>query len=127
MRIAVVGSRNFPDMGSVRFVIRHCIPEFTTLVSGGARGVDSIAMYTAQASRPDLKRVVFPADWRKWGKAAGFLRNRIIVEHSDWVIAFWDGKSPGTANTIRLAKEAGKPVKIIYPNGKTHSLEDRGG
>lgn len=113
MKIAVVGSRNFPDMGCVRFTIRHCIPGGATLVSGGAQGVDSVAMETAKLTRPDLKRMVFPADWKRWGKAAGVLRNRTIVEHSDWVIAFWDGKSPGTQHTIRLAKEAGKQVIII--------------
>lgn len=119
MKIAVVGSRNFPDMACVRFTIRHCIPAHATLVSGGAPDVDRVAMEMARLARPDLKRVVFPVfqkDWNKWGKKAAYLRNRVIVEHSDWVIAFWDGKSPGTAITVRLAREAGKKVIIISPN-----------
>jgi hypothetical protein len=47
--------------------------------------------------------------------AAAYERNEKIVKNSQEIVAFWDGSSPGTADTIRLAKKFGKPVKVILP------------
>jgi hypothetical protein len=53
------------------------------------------------------------AEWNKFGKSAGYRRNVTIVEHSDIIVAFWDGKSKGTQHTINIAKEKGKGLIII--------------
>jgi hypothetical protein len=58
--------------------------------------------------------IVFEADWNKHGKRAGFIRNTDIVMESDMIVAFWDGKSRGTADTIAKAKTLKKPTLIIY-------------
>jgi nucleoside 2-deoxyribosyltransferase len=81
------------------------------VVSGGARGVDLEAEGAARAR--GLAVQIFPADWDKYGKRAGFLRNQQIVDAADTVVAFHDGVSRGTLHTIGLAKAAGKPVRII--------------
>jgi hypothetical protein len=60
---------------------------------------------------------VFPADWDKHGKAAGFLRNTTIIENADWVVAFWDGTSRGTSDSIKKAHAAGKPISVFSPTG----------
>ena len=54
-----------------------------------------------------------PADWKRYGKRAGPLRNTEIVRQADMVIAFWDGRSRGTRNTIDKALRAGKSVRIF--------------
>lgn len=57
---------------------------------------------------------MFPADWNKHGKAAGPILNAEMAEVADALIAFWDGKSRGTANMIQLAKDKGLKVAIVY-------------
>jgi hypothetical protein len=56
----------------------------------------------------------FPPDWKKYGKSAGYRRNKEMAEVADALVAFWDGKSKGTANMIDLMRKAGKPLKIVY-------------
>ena len=58
--------------------------------------------------------MIFRPDWDRYGKAAGIIRNKDIVENSNMVIAFWDGKSKGTASSIELAKKMDKNLKIVY-------------
>jgi hypothetical protein len=114
VRIAIVGSRDYPDM---RQVVRHVcsLPEDTVIVSGGARGVDTVAVETAKLI--GLKTCVYPADWDRYGKKAGFVRNHTIVENADRIFAFWDGKSRGTSHTIWLARQEGKTIHVIRPDG----------
>lgn len=111
MKIAIVGSRGFHDPQAVADMVATFPPD-TTVVSGGARGVDTWAAQTARAC--GLAIEVYPADWDAYGKRAGFVRNYDIVKASDRVIAFWDGQSKGTAHTIRIAREMGKEVHIVY-------------
>lgn len=110
MKVAIVGSREYARMDKVCDFVRS-LPAGTTVVSGGARGVDSVAEEIA--IRCGLDVVVFRADWNGLGKRAGFARNKTIVEAADRVVAFWDGVSRGTAHTINLARKVGKPVEVI--------------
>lgn len=109
-RVAIVGSREWKDARRV-FDYVYSLPENTEIVSGGARGVDSYAEYAAKERGLACK--VFYADWNTHGKSAGMRRNAEIVEYADIVTAFWDGVSRGTANTIKRARKAGKPVEVI--------------
>ena len=85
------------------------LPEDIFIISGGATGVDSVAIDWAVTHWCGFKE--YPADWGKFGKAAGYLRNKQMLNEGkpDIVIAFPGGK--GTANMIKLAKNAG--IKII--------------
>lgn len=115
MKVAIVGSRDYPDMEQVvDFVFQ--LPDGTEVVSGGARGVDSWAADTAKSTLLDLEVRVFPADWNRHGKSAGYIRNQQIVDYADCVVAFWDGKSRGTAHTIKLAREADKLKAVFGPD-----------
>ena len=113
MRVAIVGSRNIgceidrcEEVGD----LLDTLPSDTLIVSGGAPEMDRIGVQLAKNRKMPTK--VYPADWDKYGKRAGFLRNQTIVDNCDVVHAWWDGKSRGTANTIELARKAGKPVVI---------------
>lgn len=86
----------------------------TTLVSGGAIGVDLIAETVARNTK--TKCLIFKPQWDKLGKRAGFERNKRIVEAAEVVVAFWDGESKGTQHTINLALAAGKPTYILVWN-----------
>jgi hypothetical protein len=76
------------------------------VVSGGARGVDSWAVDFARARGLHFEE--YPADWDRYGKSAGYHRNRDLVDKADFVVAFWDGVSRGTFHTIQLALQAEK-------------------
>lgn len=114
-RIAVVGSREFPDEKLVREYVAGLEPNEVTIISGGARGVDSWAEDEAESW--GIPTDIYPADWEAHGKSAGFRRNRTMVNEADVVVAFWDGESNGTRHSIKLAMDAGKPLDI-YVRGK---------
>ena len=123
MRIAIVGSRTFTDYDKFHDLLMKALCEFkvniatgaVTFISGGAIGVDSMAeQFCKQYSWPC--KVIKP-DWNRYGKSAGFIRNTEIVEDADLVLAFWDGESRGTLDSIRKATLNKKPVYIVgVPN-----------
>lgn len=112
IRLAIVGSRNFPHLDAVRAVIASLKPVFI-IISGGAKGVDSVAI--DEARKCGFKTEVYPADWNKHGKAAGPIRNSLLIDKCDGVLAFWDGESRGTKDTIDKASKT-KPCLIFGPN-----------
>lgn len=81
------------------------------IVSGGAKGADSLGEQFADKN--NLKLEKYPAKWDKYGKAAGPQRNAQMVKNSDGIIVFWDGKSSGTKNLIENAKKENKPYIIV--------------
>lgn len=111
MKVAIIGSRGITSLD-----LSNYLPEgVDTIVSGGARGVDSIA--AAYAKDHGIRLVEFLPDYAKFGKGAPLKRNHQIIEAADLVLAFWDGHSRGTAYTIREARKAGKEVRITYTDG----------
>lgn len=116
LRVAIVGSRDFPHQSWVRFYVLG-LPAGATVITGGARGVDTWAEEVARGRKLGVE--IFPADWQEHGRAAGPIRNRQIVEAADLVVAFWDGKSRGTASTLALARAAKKKVAIYAPQEPT--------
>jgi pimeloyl-ACP methyl ester carboxylesterase len=112
VKVAVVGSRDYPDLDAVRrFVWEQ--DRTTVIVSGGASGVDRAAV--DEAKRLGMAYEVHLPDWNKHGKSAGAIRNRQIVESASEVAAFWDGVSRGTAITMELAKRFGKTLRVHQP------------
>ncbi len=109
-RVAIVGSRGFPDEKMVRRYIQR-LPLDTVIISGGARGPDSWAV--GEAQRRGMETVVFTPDWDAHGKAAGPIRNAQITDNCDWLVAFWDGKSRGTRNTIQRCLKGDIPHALI--------------
>lgn len=113
MKLAIVGCRDYNDYDLFRakcdeFLSSHSVDE---IISGGATGAD--AMAERYAAEHNIKTTIFKADWGRFGKRAGPLRNREIVHAADHVLAFWDLRSAGTRSTILIAREVGKPVDII--------------
>lgn len=106
MRVAIVGSRD------LSVDIEKYIPENTTeIVSGGARGIDTLA--ERWADQHNIPKLILKPDYDKYGRSAPIRRNETIVSAADMVVAIWDGKSRGTKFTIDYAKKCGIPVKIV--------------
>ena len=107
MKVAIIGSRNL----KITNIKEYLPPETTEIISGGARGVDSCAR--EYALKNGIKLTEYLPDYDLYdGKTAPLMRNLEIVRNSDLVIAFWDGKSRGTAHTIKKCVEFDTPVKI---------------
>ena len=107
VRVAVIASRNIKA-----FDLSKYLPEGTDeLVSGGARGVDTVAREYARSA--GLPITEFLPEYDKYGKGAPLVRNVSIIEYADIVLAFWDGKSRGTRFVIDKCKKLGKEVRIF--------------
>jgi hypothetical protein len=78
-------------------------------------GVDQAAILAARAL--GLETAVHPADWKHEGRRAGPLRNTQIVADCHRLVAFWDGASRGTADSIRKAIGAGRQVGVYDAKG----------
>lgn len=107
----VCGSRSWTNPEPIRRRLRT-LPVNTVVLHGGARGADRLA---GQIGRElGLHVAVMPALWDRYGRDAGRLRNvAMLTMQPTVVIAFWDGRSPGTGMMIRLAGDAGVPVEVI--------------
>ncbi len=107
MKVAVIGSRNLTVIDLEKYLPMGV----TEIVSGGARGVDTSAREYAHAH--GLPCVEFLPEYAKYGRSAPLKRNFQIIEYADMVIAFWDGKSRGTAHVIRQCRKKNVPYKIF--------------
>lgn len=118
MKIGIVGSRSFPQSKLVSWFVDD-LPMGVTIVSGGAIGVDSIAVEHAKLRGletieylPNLEGCV-----ERWQFSDRYYeRNQKIVDESDLIVAFTEKEYGGTWDTIKRARKAGKPVKIIKPS-----------
>ena len=113
MKLIIAGTRNASvSVPRIREDIESlCIPTPTTIVSGGAIGIDACGERYAKLN--GIEVVTFTPDWNLHGKAAGPIRNRKMAEFADRLIAYWDGRSPGTRNMIETMNALGKPVDVF--------------
>lgn len=115
----VVGSRDFNDYDFVKRKLDHILKNHfdkVVIVSGGAKGADSCA--ERYAAEKGYECVVFHAEWDKYGKVAGYIRNKKMHEYiakaqHRGCVAFWKNKSKGTSHNFDLAKEFNTPIRII--------------
>lgn len=123
-KLAIIGSRGFPNMDIVRNLVS--IQDKATVIVSGTEihtdnrkryeDVDWVALMAAWLQNRNI--IGIPANWDGQGKSAGFIRNALIAEVADRCYAFWDGESRGTENTIDHFRKLGKQVEIMFPNGK---------
>lgn len=123
IRLIIAGTREFNRYDIVESKAASFVQELKeqskgctiTIVFGGAKGADLLGERFAKEYGFKLMR--FPADWKVYGKQAGPVRNRQMLnyakEEQGALLAFWDGKSRGTKNMIDIAKDAGIIIKIV--------------
>lgn len=112
MRCIIAGSREGFTVGDVERAVEQSgwADEITTVLSGGARGVDRDGEEWARLNSKIL--VIHPADWNRHGKRAGPIRNAQMAQEADALIALWDGVSPGTQSMIAIARQRGLRVFV---------------
>mgnify|MGYP006359556427 CR=1 FL=1 len=113
--IVIAGSRTFGNYDLLSKVVKQVITrEGITnpiIISGGARGADELGERFAYDN--NLHCRVFPAQWNKYGKSAGYRRNVEMASISHLCIAFWDGESRGTQHMINICRERGIKVYVV--------------
>lgn len=110
MKVIIAGSRHIEDWTQVHEAIVKSGFLVTEVVCGGAAGVDTIGESLATLHNMPVKS--FPADWSRYGKGAGPIRNEEMAQYADALIAVWDGKSPGTKHMITEMKKLNKPIHV---------------
>lgn len=111
MKTIIAGTRD-ATLSETRVAIILCPWEITSVVSGLARGPDTHGVEYAKKNR--LPVHTFPADWKKFGITAGYIRNRQMAQNAEALIAVWDGKSKGTKHMIAAASSHGIHLIHVY-------------
>jgi hypothetical protein len=113
MRVIIAGGRTFQDYNLLCRVCDYMLSETKsdiTIVSGTANGADKLGEQYANDRGYQIDR--YPAEWDKYGKSAGYIRNEKMAENADALIAFWDHKSKGTRHMINIAMSKSLKIKI---------------
>ena len=115
MKLMVCGSRTITNdawvMNQIDSVVQEIGKDNLVIIEGDARGVDTIA--GAWAIKNNISIEHYPADWKTYGRAAGFIRNKQMVEACDFCLILWDGISKGTKNDIDLCEKLSKPKRVV--------------
>ena len=116
MRVIIAGSRTIEDYDIVKAAIAESGFAITTVLCGKAKGVDTLGERFALENNIEIS--YHPADWDKYGKSAGYVRNESMGKRADALIDVWDGESMGTGHMINVAKRRGliTHVKLTVPN-----------
>lgn len=131
LRVIIAGGRRFDDYQMLEKessrIIQSLIEAYyditeddVYIVSGCAPGADTLGEQFAEEHRFSL--VKFPANWVRFGKPAGYIRNANMAKFAaagdnvGVLIAFWDGASRGTKNMIDIAENSGMNCFIIFYN-----------
>jgi len=115
-KVIIAGSRGFSNYKLLKEQCNKYLREKRktcniVVVSGHARGADTLGEKYAKEEGFDLE--IYPAQWDKYGKSAGFRRNEQMGNIADALIAFWDGKSHGTKHMIDIMNEKNLQVKVV--------------
>ena len=120
-KVIIAGGRDFNDYDKLYERCRHYLSSYfhtsklvcqpVLVISGTAKGADQLGERFAMNTSCLLKSM--PAQWKEFGKSAGYKRNVQMAENADALIAFWDGKSRGTKHMIDIAKQKKLLVRVV--------------
>lgn len=110
MKVAIIGSRSV-TMRSYEILCEKIPIGASLILSGGAQGADQLAKYYAEQN--NLPYQEFLPDYKTFGRNAPLKRNESMIDHADYVLALWDGRSRGTAYGINYCIQSYTPVKVL--------------
>lgn len=113
MKLAIVGSRGIKH-ADIEAILRQHNLQPSTVISGGAVGVDTLAEQWARNN--GVKVEIFKPDYKKHLRGAPIRRNELMARECDMLLAIWDGKSKGTTHIMNYTRKLGKPVFVFCPN-----------
>lgn len=109
MRLLVCGGRRFSDLAMLTRCL-DALPRPTVIITGGASGADFLAEQLAASRR--IPTLVYPAEWSRWGRDAGPIRNALMLDEAKPTHALAMPGGPGTADMLRRLHWAGVPVTL---------------
>jgi len=110
MKTIIAGSRSCDSIESLLQAIREFPFRISTVISGTARGVDTLGEYWARMN--DIPVEQYPADWPRFGKRAGYVRNEQMAKVAEGALILWDGFSPGTKHMINICEQTNLPYYV---------------
>jgi len=112
MKLAVSGSRYCwcYEIVEKEINLLKLKEDIELIITGGATGIDTLAESYARFNKIPVK--VYHAQWDKYGAKAGIIRNKLMVNECDMLLAFPAKNSVGTVHTINYCKTVGKPVLV---------------
>lgn len=110
VKVIIAGSRSITDPRHLHAAMEAAKYPISEVVCGGAHGADELGKWWAE--RHGVLVEMFPANWERYGKQAGFKRNQEMARYADAALVVWDGISRGTANMIYHMKKLKKPVYV---------------
>lgn len=117
-RVIIAGGRDFADYALLSKTMDEYLSEVTDdifIVCGQARGADTLGEQYGKDHGYAVN--YFPAQWNRYGKSAGYIRNTEMAKNADALVAFWDGRSLGTKHMIATAEQLGLDVRVVqYKN-----------
>lgn len=120
VKIIIAGSRTFNDFNLVDCAIKHYLKQLNLhrndieIISGGAKGADKLG--EAFAKKYNCTLTIYPANWTKYGKSAGYIRNLEMANYAKpngILFAFWNNYSKGTKHMIDIANKNNLKVYVI--------------
>lgn len=114
MKLIIAGTRTFNDYDFLKQKVDKILSnteQVKLIISGGAKGADTLAI--EYAKEKGYNYLVEKADWDKYGKGAGHIRNEAMAKLATHCIVFWDGISPGSKNMVSLAEKYNLKLRII--------------
>jgi predicted Rossmann fold nucleotide-binding protein DprA/Smf involved in DNA uptake len=111
VRVGIVGSRHYREPARVAEYVQS-LPARASIITGSASGVDAAA--TKAAREKGIPVQVIPASFEEMADASkARARNQRLVDACDVLVAFWDGSSKGTRETVERALDSGKEVHVF--------------
>ena len=107
MKLAIIGSRSITSLDISKYLPQN----INCIISGGAIGVDNLAEQYADTH--NIPKLILKPDYKRYGLKAPLIRNKLIIDACDTIVAFWDGKSKGTIHAVDYAKSQNKKV-VLY-------------
>lgn len=113
--IVIAGCRYYGNYTEAKKYIDKCICNIKNtynliFISGNCIGADKLGERYAKENGFAIE--IYPAEWKRYGKKAGPIRNKIMANKGDYFICFWDGKSKGTKSLISFVTALKKPIRI---------------
>ncbi len=115
MKVIIAGSRSMPIQGSQYLIdqaVRKANYQITEVVSGNAGGADTWG--EVYAHRNHLQLIRFRADWERYGRHAGTLRNIQMGDYADAAIIFIYNHSRGSEHMLAYMKHLKKPYLSVF-------------
>ena len=115
-KLIIAGGRDFDDMELLATTVQHLVETeladySVSIVSGMARGADALGYLFAHQRGVVVHE--YPAQWDRYGKKAGYMRNTQMAKESDGLLAFWDGESKGTNHMIDSMRQLNKVIYLV--------------